>query len=41
VLLRHGWYLENYIFRVKVAAESGALVHCAGDGRISGAARRD
>jgi NAD(P)H dehydrogenase (quinone) len=41
VLLRHGWYLENYIFRVKVAAESGSLVHCAGDGRISGAARRD
>jgi len=41
VLLRHGWYLENYPFRVRAAAESGALVNCAGDGRISAAARQD
>jgi NAD(P)H dehydrogenase (quinone) len=41
VLLRHGWYLENYAFRVQVAVGNGALVNCAGDGRISAAARRD
>lgn len=41
VLLRHGWYLENYAFRVQAAARSGELVHCAGDGRISAAARAD
>jgi NAD(P)H dehydrogenase (quinone) len=41
VLLRHGWYLENYAFRLQAAANDGALVHCAGDGRISGAARQD
>ena len=41
VLLRHGWYLENYAFRIKVAVGSGVLADCAGDGRISAAARRD
>lgn len=41
VLLRHGWYLENYLFRVQAAANDGKLVHCAGDGRISAAARAD
>jgi NAD(P)H dehydrogenase (quinone) len=41
VLLRHGWYLENYAFRVQAAARNGELVHCGGDGRISGAARAD
>lgn len=41
VLLRHGWYLENYSFRAQAAADSGSLVHCAGDGRISAAARAD
>ncbi|WP_404713308.1 SDR family oxidoreductase [Sphingomonas sp. MMS24-J13] len=41
VLLRHGWYLENYLFRVQAAAKDGKLVHCAGDGRISAAARAD
>jgi NAD(P)H dehydrogenase (quinone) len=41
VLLRHGWYCENYMFRVLAAVERGALPTCAGDGRISAAARRD
>jgi NAD(P)H dehydrogenase (quinone) len=41
VLLRHGWYIENYVFRVLAALESGTLVTCAGEGRISGATRRD
>lgn len=41
VLLRHGWYCENYVFRLLAAIESGALTTCAGDGRISAATRRD
>jgi NAD(P)H dehydrogenase (quinone) len=41
VLLRNGWYCENYLFRLQAALEHGALAHCAGDGRISAAARRD
>lgn len=41
VLLRHGWYLENYAFRVQAATKSGTLPTCAGDGRISAAARKD
>lgn len=41
VLLRHGWYCENYMFRVQAAVESGTLPTCAGDGLISAASRRD
>jgi NAD(P)H dehydrogenase (quinone) len=41
VLLRHGWYCENYVFRILGAIESGRLVTCTGDGRISAAARED
>ncbi len=41
VLLRHGWYCENYVFRIVAAVESGTLVTCAGDGRISAATRED
>jgi NAD(P)H dehydrogenase (quinone) len=41
VLLRHGWYLENYLFRVKAAIGTGSLAHCAANGRISAAARQD
>jgi NAD(P)H dehydrogenase (quinone) len=41
VLLRHGWYCENYVFRVEAAIKSGVLPTCAGDGLISAAARAD
>ena len=41
VLLRHGWYCENYVFRILAAVESGTLTTCARDGRISAATRHD
>lgn len=41
VLLRNGWYNENYAMSVPTALQYGALMGCAGDGRISSAARRD
>ena len=41
VLLRNGWYLENYTEQLDQALERGALVGSAGDGRISAAARAD
>ena len=41
VLLRHGWYCENYMFRVVAAVERGTLPTCAGEGLISAASRRD
>ncbi len=41
VLLRHGWYCENYVFRVQAAVASGTLPHCTGTGRISAAPRAD
>lgn len=39
VLLRNGWYQENY--DLAAAAAGGALIGAAGDGRISAAARAD
>jgi NAD(P)H dehydrogenase (quinone) len=41
VLLRHGWYCENYVFRVQAAVASGRLPYCTGNGRISAASRTD
>lgn len=41
VLLRNGWYTENYLASVPAAVEHGALLGSAQDGRISSAARRD
>jgi NAD(P)H dehydrogenase (quinone) len=41
VLLRHGWYAENYLFRCSGAAASGVLLGCAGTGRVSAAPRAD
>lgn len=41
VLLRNGWYSENYLASVPSAVEHGALLGSAGDGRISSAARND
>lgn len=41
VLLRNGWYSENYAQGIPAALGLGALYGCAGEGRISGAARAD
>jgi len=40
-LLRNGWYTENYTAGVPAALKLGAVYGCAGDGRISSAARAD
>jgi NAD(P)H dehydrogenase (quinone) len=39
--LRNGWYLENYTENLGPALERGAVVGCAGNGRVAGAARVD
>lgn len=41
VILRNGWYTENYAASIPVALEHGALFGCAGEGKISSAARAD
>ena len=41
VFLRNGWYTENYATGIPTALALGALYGCAGDGRISSAARAD
>lgn len=41
VLLRNGWYSENYLASVPAALQHGALIGSAGDGRIASAARAD
>jgi NAD(P)H dehydrogenase (quinone) len=41
VLLRHGWYSENYTAGIPAALAHGAVFGCAGDGRISSATRAD
>lgn len=41
VLLRNGWYTENYAGNAAAAVARGALYGAAGQGRISSAARRD
>lgn len=40
-LLRNGWYAENYTGSIPGALAGGAVIGSAGEGRISGAARRD
>ena len=40
-ILRNGWYTENYAGSVKGAIGAGAFIGCAGDGKISSAARVD
>ena len=40
-LLRNGWYTENYTASIPGAIAGGALIGCAGDGKISSAARVD
>ncbi len=41
VLLRHGWYTENYAMGVPTALKLGAVYGCAGEGCISSATRAD
>jgi NAD(P)H dehydrogenase (quinone) len=41
VLLRNGWYTENYVSAVPAAVAHGALMGSAADGRISSASRAD
>lgn len=41
VILRNGWYLENYTENLAPALEHGALTGAAGDGLIAAAARAD
>ena len=41
VVLRNGWYLENYTDQVPVHLEHGSVLGTAGTGRISAAARAD
>jgi NAD(P)H dehydrogenase (quinone) len=41
VVLRNGWYLENYTDQLAVIRQYGALMGSAGDGLVSAAARRD
>jgi NAD(P)H dehydrogenase (quinone) len=41
VVLRNGWYTENYAAGIPVALQHGAVFGCAGEGRISSAARAD
>jgi len=41
VLLRNGWYTENYLASVQPALQHGAYIGSAGSGRISSAARKD
>ncbi|MCY0965742.1 SDR family oxidoreductase [Parathalassolituus penaei] len=41
VILRNGWYTENYLASVPVALQYGVVLGCANDGRIASAARAD
>lgn len=41
VLLRNGWYTENYTAGVAAALEHGAVCGCAGNGLIASASRSD
>lgn len=41
VLLRNGWYTENYAQGVPTAISLGAVYGCAGEGRIASATRAD
>lgn len=41
VILRNGWYTENYLASVPPALQYGAFIGSAGSGRIAGATRAD
>ncbi len=40
-LLRNGWYTENYTLAAGMAVAHGAVIGCAGEGKIASAARAD
>lgn len=41
VILRNGWYMENYTRQIAEALEHGGIFGCAGEGRVSAATRAD
>lgn len=41
VLLRNGWYTENYLVSIVPSLENGGFIGCAKDGKISSSARDD
>jgi NAD(P)H dehydrogenase (quinone) len=41
VLLRNGWYTENYTEALGSALQTGVIVGCSGSGRVATAARAD
>lgn len=41
VILRNGWYNENYLGELQQAPATGAILSSAGDGRIASASRAD
>jgi NAD(P)H dehydrogenase (quinone) len=41
VLLRNGWYTENYLMGLPTALQHGAIQGAAGEGRIASASRAD
>jgi NAD(P)H dehydrogenase (quinone) len=41
VVLRNGWYTENHTAGIPAALQQGLVYGCAGEGRISAAARAD
>jgi len=41
VILRNGWYTENYVAGIPSALQYGVVLGCAGQGRIASAARAD
>ena len=41
VLLRNGWYTENYLASIPPALQHGGFIGSAGEGRIASAARAD
>ncbi len=41
VLLRNGWYMENYTAGIPAAFERGEILGCSSDGRIASATRAD
>lgn len=41
VILRNGWYTENYLAGIPTALQYGVVLGCAGEGRIASAARAD
>ncbi len=41
ILLRNGWYFENYTANIGAVLQHNAVIGCAKDGRISAATRQD